>query len=115
MNKVILMGRLTADPEIKEFKKGKETSQVARYRLAVDRVGSDEADFINCVVFGAGAEFVEKFLTKGKKIAIVGRIQTGSYEDEDGDMHYTTDVIVNEHFFCEKKETEDDGKKKYKK
>ena len=113
MNKVILMGRITADPEIKEFKKGKETSQVARYRLAVDRVGSDEADFINCVVFGAGAEFVEKFLTKGKKIAIVGRIQTGSYEDEDGDMHYTTDVIVNEHFFCEKKE--DDSKKKYKK
>lgn len=113
MNKVILMGRLTADPEIRCFKKGKEEVSVARYRLAVDRVGSDESDFISCVVFGAGADFAEKFLSKGKKILISGKLQTGSYETEDGETRYTTDVIVQEHFFCEKKE--DSGSKKYKK
>ncbi|WP_353936729.1 single-stranded DNA-binding protein [uncultured Eubacterium sp.] len=113
MNKVILMGRLTADPEIRESKRGKDTLQIARYRLAVDRIGSDETDFVSCVVFGAGAEFVEKYLTKGKKILISGRLQTGSYETEDGETRYTTDVVVQEHFFCEKKE-ESDSKKSYK-
>lgn len=113
MNKVILMGRLVADPEVSTY--GKDDELVARYRLAVDRVGSDGADFISCVVFGAGAEFVEAYLTKGKKIAIVGKLKTGSYEDKEGNTRYTTDVVVQEHYFCEKKEDDSSSRKKYKK
>lgn len=106
MNKVILMGRLTKDPEIR-YSQGDTPVAVARYSLAVNRrfkkQGEAEADFINCVAFGKSGEFVEKFLRKGQMISIVGRIQTGSYTDKEGRKVYTTDVIVEEHHFAEKK------------
>ena len=103
MNKVVLMGRLVADVEAS--KKGDVL--YARYRLAVDRRfkkdGEQQADFIPCVAFGKNAEFAEKFLTKGQKIAVVGRIQTGSYTNKDGQKVYTTDILVEEHYFAESK------------
>ncbi len=104
MNKVILMGRLTRDPEVRDTANAK----VARYSLAVDRrfkrEGDDQtADFINCVVFGKSAEFAEKYFKKGTKIAISGRIQTGSYTKQDGTRVYTTDVIVEDQEFAESK------------
>lgn len=106
MNKVILMGRLTRDPEVR--RSGEDNSTiVARYTLAVDRrvkkEGDNNADFINCVVFGKGAEFAEKYLIKGTKISVSGRIQTGSYTNKDGNKVYTTDVVVEEQEFCESK------------
>lgn len=103
MNKVILIGRLTSDPEVMNTQSGKA---VARYRLAVDRQrkkdGQQEADFISCVAWDKGAEFASRYLSKGTKIAVEGRIQTGSYE-KDGVKHYTTDVIVERQEFCESK------------
>ena len=103
MNKVILIGRLTKDVETRY---AGETA-VSRYSLAVDRKfkreGEQTADFINCVAFGKSGEFAEKYLKKGMKIAVTGRIQTGSYTDKDGKKVYTTDVIVEEHEFCESK------------
>jgi len=103
MNKVILMGRLTKDPDIR----GEGTSLVARYTLAVDRRykrdENESADFISCVAFGKGAEFAEKYLKKGMKIVVCGRIQTSSYTNKDGAKIYTTDVIVEEHDFAESK------------
>lgn len=109
MNKVILIGRLTADPEIRQTNSGKT---VASYRMAVDRnvktEGQPEADFINCTAWGKTGEFAEKYLRKGMKIAIEGRIQTGSYE-KDGVKHYTTDIIVDRHEFCESKRSADSG------
>ena len=103
MNKVILMGRLVRDPDMR----GEGTGLCARYTLAVDRRfkkdGEDNTDFINCVVFSKGAEFAEKYLKKGTKIAITGRIQTGSYTNKDGQKVYTTDVIVEEQEFAESK------------
>lgn len=106
MNKVILIGRLTKDPDVR-YSQGNEPIAVARYSLAVNRrfkkQGEQEADFINCVAFGKAAEFVEKFLKKGMQISIVGRIQTGSYTDKDGKKIYTTDVVVEEHYFTEGK------------
>ena len=101
MNQVILMGRLTKDPEVRQTQSGTE---VAKYTLAVDRYG-EGADFINCTAFGKTAEFAEKNLSKGTKIAVTGRIQTGKYE-KDGRTVYTTDVIVNNHEFCESKKQE---------
>lgn len=102
MNKVILIGRLTADPDLKVTPSG---TSVTRYRMAVDRPfskdGKREADFISCVAFGKSAEFAGNHLNKGTKIAIEGRIQTGSYDKEDGTKVYTTDVIVDRHEFCE--------------
>lgn len=104
MNKAILTGRLVADPEVRYTG---DNMAVARYRLAVDRKikreGETTADFINCVAFGKNGEFVEKYLRKGLKIAIVGRIQTGSYTKTDGTKVYTVDVVVDEHEFCESK------------
>lgn len=100
MNRVILMGRLTREPEIKQTQAGKA---VARYTLAVDRFG-DGADFISCVTFEKGATFAQNFLHKGTKIAIEGHIQTGSYTKQDGTKVYTTDVIVDRHEFCESKQ-----------
>ena len=98
MNKVILMGRLTRDPDVR-YSNGENVTAVARFTLAVDRrVKREEteqnADFISCVSFGKPAEFVEKYLHQGTKIAIVGRIQTGSYTNRDGVRVYTTDVVV---------------------
>ena len=107
MNKVILMGRLTRDPEVR-YSQGDNATAVARYTLAVDRRfnrNNDEqtADFINCVAFGKSGEFAEKYLHKGTKIAITGRIQTGSYTNKDGVKVYTTDVVVEDHEFAESK------------
>ena len=105
MNKWLGIGRLTADPEVR-YTNGENATCIARYRLAVDRRykrdGEQEADFISCVAFGKNGEFAEKYLSKGMKIAVEGRIQTGSYE-KDGVKHYTTDIIVESHYFCEGK------------
>jgi single-strand DNA-binding protein len=109
MNKVILMGRLTRDPEVRYSQsQNGEQMAIARYTLAVDRRftrnGSDQtADFIGCVAFGRQGEFAEKYLHQGTKIAITGRIQTGSYTNKDGQKVYTTDVVVEEQEFAESK------------
>jgi len=107
MNKVILMGRLTRDPEVR-YSQGDNATAVARYTLAVDRRfnrNNDDqtADFINCVAFGRAGEFAEKYLHKGTKIAITGRIQTGSYTNKDGVKVYTTEVVIEEQEFAESK------------
>ena len=106
MNKVILMGRLTRDPDVR-WTQGPEQSAVARYTLAVNRrfqkEGGATADFISCVAFGRQAEFAEKYLRQGTKIAITGRIQTGSYTNREGQKVYTTDVVVEEQEFAESK------------
>ncbi len=106
MNKVILMGRLTRDPEVR-YSQGEQATAVARYTLAVDRRfrrdNDQSADFIGCVSFGRTAEFAEKYLRKGTKIAVTGRIQTGSYTNRDGQKVYTTDVVVEECEFAESK------------
>lgn len=100
------MGRLTREPEIR-YTQGDNSILVARYTLAVDRRfkrgGEDTADFISCVAFGRTAEFAEKYLHKGTKIAVTGRIQTGSYTNKDGHKVYTTDVVIEEHEFAESK------------
>ena len=105
MNKVILIGRLVADPETRQTQAG---GIVSRYRLAVDRQrgkdGQREADFISCVAFGKSAEFADKFLHRGIKIAVEGHILTGSYE-KDGVKHYTFDIIVERQEFCESRAT----------
>ena len=104
MNKAVLMGRLTRDPEVRYTD---NDLAIAKYTLAVDRKykrdGDQEADFISCVVFGKGAEFAEKYLHKGIKITISGRIQTGSYTNKDGVKVYTTDIVVEEQEFAESK------------
>ena len=107
MNKVILMGRLTRDPEVR-YSQGDNAMAVARYTLAVDRRfnrNNDDqtADFISCVAFGRSGEFAEKYLHKGTKIAITGRIQTGSYTNKDGVKVYTTEVVVEDQEFAESK------------
>ena len=125
MNKVILMGRLVRDPDIR-WTQGQDARCIARYTLAVDRrikaqEGQQSADFVSCVSFGKTAEFIEKYIKKGTKIAITGRIQTGSYTNRDEQKVYTTDVVVEECEFAESKkaagentsqpapETDDDG------
>ena len=119
MNKVILMGRLTRDPEVR-YSQGDQPMAIARYTLAVDRRQSrnnngDEqnADFINCVAFGRTGEFAEKYLHKGTKIAITGRIQTGSYTNKDGVKVYTTEVVVEDHEFCESRNAAGNGDNGY--
>ena len=106
MNKVIMIGRLARDPEIR-YSQGANTTCIARYTLAVDRKfkqeGQPNADFINCIAFGKLGEFAEKYLRKGIKIAVTGRIQTGSYTNKEGQKVYTTDVVVEEQEFCESK------------
>lgn len=106
MNKVVLMGRLTRDPEIR-YSRGENQMAIARYTMAVDRRfqrdGEATADFISCVAFGKGAEFAEKYFRQGMKILITGRIQTGSYTNRDGNKVYTTDVVVEEQEFTESK------------
>jgi single-strand DNA-binding protein len=111
MNKVILMGRLTREPDIRYASRGDSQMAVARYTLAVDRRfrrnsdGGDQqsADFINCVAFDRQAEFAEKYLHQGTKIAVTGRIQTGSYVNREGAKVYTTDVVIEEQEFAESK------------
>ena len=107
MNKAILMGRLTRDPEVR-YTQGENQMAIARFTLAVDRRfnrNGDEntADFISCVSFGKTAEFAEKYFRKGTKIAVTGRIQTGSYTNKDGVKVYTTEVVVEEQEFAESK------------
>lgn len=106
MNKVILMGRLTRNPDVR-YSQGEAATAVARYTLAVDRRfkrdGEQTADFIGCVAFGRAAEFAEKYLKQGTKICVTGRIQTGSYTNKDGNKVYTTDVVVEEQEFAESK------------
>lgn len=120
MNNVSLVGRLTKDPDIR-YTQAQEPMCIARYTLAVDRRfkrdGEPSADFISCVAFGKSAEFAEKYFHKGIKIAITGRIQTGSYENKEGQRVYTTDIVVESQEFCESKgkqekqevKQEDDG------
>lgn len=106
MNKVILVGRLTRDPDVRYTGEGNSMA-VARYTLAVDRrfkrEGEPTADFINCVAFGKSAEFVDKYLHKGTKMVVSGRIQTGSYTNKDNQKVYTTDVVIEEQEFAESK------------
>lgn len=106
MNKVILMGRLIRDPDVR-YSQGEKQMAVARYTLAVNRRfkkdGNPDADFINCVAFGRAGEFAEKYFHQGLKIVISGRIQTGSYTNKDGQKVYTTDVIIEEQDFAESK------------
>lgn len=106
MNKVILMGRLTKDPDVR-WSTGDNPQAIARYTLAVDRrfkrEGQQEADFISCIAFGKQGEFADKYLKKGTKIAIVGRLQAGSYTNREGHKVYTTDVVVEEQEFAESK------------
>lgn len=110
MNKVVLMGRLTRDPDVR-YTAGDSPTAIGRYTLAVDRrfkrEGEATADFINCVAFGHNAEFAEKYFRQGIRIVITGRIQTGSYTNREGRKIYTTDVVVEEQEFAEgKKETD---------
>ena len=114
MNKAILMGRLTRDPEIR-YTQGDNPMCIARYTLAVDRRfnrnndDGNNADFIPCICFGKSAEFVEKYLRKGTKMAVTGRIQTGSYTNRDGVKVYTTEVVVEEQEFAESKNAQSAG------
>lgn len=117
MNKVILMGRLTRDPEVRYSQGGENSLAIARYTLAVDRRfkrnGDDQtADFIGCVAFGRNAEFAEKYFRQGLKVVVTGRIQTGSYTNKDGQKVYTTDVVVEDQEFAESKATSQQNQQK---
>ena len=113
MNKVILMGRLTRDPEVRYSTSGDGQLAIARYTLAVDRRfkrdGEQSADFIRCVAFGRSGEFAEKYFHQGTKIVAEGRIQTGSYQDKDGKTVYTTEVVVENQEFAESKAASDNA------
>lgn len=107
MNKVVLMGRFTRDPEVR-YSQGENAIAIARFTLAVDRKvrqqeGQQNADFISCIAFGKTAEFIEKWFRQGHRICLDGRIQTGSYTNRDGQKVYTTDVVVENCEFCESK------------
>lgn len=112
MNKVILMGRLTRDPEVR-YSAGDNSMAIARYTLAVDRRfkrdGEATADFIGCVAFGRSAEFAEKYFRQGIKVVVTGRIQTGSYTNKDGQKVYATDVVVEDQEFAESKASQQNG------
>lgn len=106
MNKVILMGRLTKDPEVR-YSQSAEPLAIARYTLAVNRSfkrqGEPDADFINIVAFGRRGEFAEKYFSKGQQVCVVGRLQVSSYDDKDGNRRWSTDVIAEEQHFAESK------------
>ena len=113
MNKVILMGRLTRDPDVR-YSQGDSPMAIARYTLAVDRRfrrdnDQQTADFISCVAFGRNGEFAEKYLHQGTKIVAEGRIQTGSYTNKDGNKVYTTEVVVENQEFAESKAASDNA------
>ena len=114
MNKVILMGRLTRDPEVR-YSQGERSMAIARYTLAVDRRGrrgqdgEQTADFINIVAFDRAGEFAERYFRQGMRVLVTGRIQTGSYVNKDGQKVYTTDVVVEEQEFAESKNASDGG------
>ena len=105
-NKVFLIGRIVRTPDVR-YTQGEKSMAIARYTLAVDRRfkkdGEQDADFISCVAFSKAGEFAEKHFHKGMKVAVIGRIQTGSYTNKDGQKVYTTDIVVEEQEFCEKK------------
>ena len=109
MNKTILIGRSTKDADVR-YSQGDKPMVIARISLAVDRKfkqeGQPTADFINCIAFGKTAEVIEKYVTKGTKIAVVGHIQTGSYTNKDGQKVYTTDVVIDELEFCESRSSQ---------
>ena len=115
MNKVILMGRLTRDPDVRYSAGGGDQQAYARYTVAVDRrvrrdnndPNAQTADFISCVAFGRSAQFAEQYLRKGTKIAVTGRIQTGKYTNKDGQTVFTTDVVVEDQEFAESKAASD--------
>jgi len=113
MNKVILMGRLTRDPEVR-YTQGVEPLAIARYSLAVNRrfkkEGQPDADFINIVAFGREGEFAEKYFKKGQMVSVVGKLQTGSFTDKEGVKRYTTDVVIEEQHFAESKRSYETGK-----
>lgn len=114
MNKVVLVGRLTRDPEVR-YSNAEDPTAIARFTLAVNRryVKKDSeqtADFIGCVAFGKNAEFVEKYFRQGMRVSICGRIQTGNYVNKDGHKVYTTDVIIEEQEFAESKKEMDGGR-----
>ena len=115
MNRIILMGRLTRDPEVR-YSQGEHVMAVARYTLAVDRRGrrnqdgnEQTADFINCVAFDKAGEFTEKYFRQGMRVLISGRIQTGSYTNKDGNRVYTTDIIVDEQEFADSRNVSSDN------
>ncbi len=119
MNRVILMGRLTRDPNISYSQSG-DNMAIARFTLAVDRRGrrqdgadQQNEDFIGCVCFGRQAEFAEKYLRQGTKVAVTGRIQTGSYTNKDGQKVYTTDVVLDDIEFAESKNAQGGGDSNY--
>ena len=118
MNKEILMGRLTRDPDVR-YSNGENVTAVARFTLAVDRRfarrdgDQQTADFIGCVAFGRNAEFIEKYFRQGMRVTICGRIQTGSYTNKDGNKVYTTDVVVEEQEFAESKSASDSSRGAY--
>ena len=112
-----MIGRLTQNPEVR-YSAGENATAVAKYTLAVDRKYKRDneatADFINCIAFGRNGEFAEKYLVKGTKIAVSGRIQTGSYTNKDGNKVYTTDVVVEEQEFCESKSKQNQSQEEQK-
>lgn len=110
MNKVVLVGRLTRDPDVR-YSQGEKSTAICRYTLAVDRrfkrENEQNADFISCIVFGKSAEFAEKYFRQGLRISVSGRIQTGSYTNKDGVKVYTTEVVVEEQEFAESRREQD--------
>lgn len=110
VNKWFGLGRLARDPEVRYTQNGSDSMAIARYSIAIDRMGKDKGtDFISCVAFGKNGEFAEKYLRKGMKVVITGRIQTGSYEKQDGTKVYTTDIVVETQDFADGKK---DGEEK---
>ena len=114
MNKVILLGRLTRDPEISKPKE-ENTQAVARYTLAVNRLlgngGKEEVDYFNCVAFGARADFAENYLKKGMRVIINGRLHSSTYTNKDGQKQYSVDVIVDELYFAETRRNDNTDRK----
>lgn len=113
MNKVVLMGRLTKDPEVR-YTQGGEPTAIARYTLAVNkrfkRAGEADADFIGCVAFGKAGEFAEKYLRKGQMIGVIGRLQVRSWDDQNGQKRWATDVVIEEQYFAESKTAPENNK-----
>lgn len=105
MNNVCLLGRLVKDPNVVEYGKGKDAGLCARITVAVQR-DKDNADFISCVAFGKTAELIDTYFSKGSRIALEGRIQTGRYEDKEKVTHWTTDVVIMRLHFCDSKKTD---------
>ena len=105
MNKVILLGRLTKDPDVRATGADENATTIARYTLAINRKSADgeDADFVNCTAFGKSADFAGKYLVKGMRVAVVGKIRTGSYTNKEGQKVYTNEVVIDEQEFAESK------------